>query len=45
MNPRGVAPIRPCGDKEFAGRTRKQKVLPKFKIIDKQFRKIQQREG
>jgi hypothetical protein len=45
MNPRGDAPIRACGDKEFVGRTRKQKVLPKFEIIGKQLRKIQQKKG
>jgi hypothetical protein len=42
MNPRGDAPIRACGDKEFVGRTRKQKVLHKFEIIEKLLRKIQQ---
>jgi len=40
MNLRGDAPIRACGDKEFVRRTRKQKVLHKFEIIDNQLRKI-----
>jgi hypothetical protein len=35
MNPPGDAPIRAHGDKEFAGRTRKQKVSRKFEIIEK----------
>lgn len=34
MNQRDDAPIRACGDKGFVGRTRKQKVLHKFEIID-----------
>jgi hypothetical protein len=43
MNASGDAPIR--RHKEFAGRTRRQKVLLKFEIIEKQFRKIQQMKG
>ncbi|HEV3374699.1 MAG TPA: hypothetical protein VG051_03290 [Candidatus Acidoferrum sp.] len=43
MNPRDDAPIRACGDKEIRGRARKQKVLHKFEIIEKQLRKMQQK--
>jgi hypothetical protein len=45
MNPPGDAPVRVHGDKEIARRKRKQKVLRKFEIIEKQLRKKQQKKG